>query len=172
MQITPKDPLLAAARIVLIISMGVALAATAAFAIGFLAVSILRESIWDGFAASGAGPELLWIVLGALVLLTAASLLSFYFLRHLYRIVGTVGDGDPFVPVNAARISAMAWITLAVDLLLLGVAILAFWAPHDRYDHVDFNFGLAGLLLSLVLFVIARVFREGTRMREELEGTV
>jgi hypothetical protein len=29
-----------------------------------------------------------------------------------------------------------------------------------------------GFLLALVLFILARVFRKGTEMREELEGTV
>ena len=35
-----------------------------------------------------------------------------------------------------------------------------------------FNVELTGILLTLILFILARVFREGSRMREELEGTV
>ena len=36
----------------------------------------------------------------------------------------------------------------------------------------DFGFSGGGLLLMLVLFILARVFRRGAEMREELEGTV
>jgi hypothetical protein len=166
----PRDPLLAAARVVLIIAMGITLAATAAFIIGFVAVAVTGGSFWTGFIE--AGPELFWVVEAALALLAATSALSFLFLRHLYRIVGTVGEGDPFVPVNAERFAAMAWLTLGADALLIGVMSLAKWAPHNRMDSGDINFAFGGLLLALVLFVIARVFREGTRMRDELEGTV
>jgi hypothetical protein len=35
-----------------------------------------------------------------------------------------------------------------------------------------FAFWLGGVILSLTLFVLARVFRKGTDMREDLEGTV
>ena len=168
MQIAPKDPLLAAARIVLIIAMGLTLAAAAGATIAFVAVSLMREAAWSSLAE----PGILWGVLGAIALLAAAAILSFYFLRHLYRIVGTVSEGDPFVPANAERFGAMAWITLGVNLLVIAVGVIALWVPHNPHDHFDFNFAFGGLLLALVLFVIARVFREGTRMRDELEGTV
>jgi hypothetical protein len=47
------------------------------------------------------------------------------------------------------------------------------WLNENGADaHGGFEFSYFGLLLALVLFVIARVFREGTRLREELEGTV
>ena len=41
-------------------------------------------------------------------------------------------------------------------------------------QHVDVDFGIDGesLLLILILFVLARVFREGAAMQAELEGTV
>jgi hypothetical protein len=38
--------------------------------------------------------------------------------------------------------------------------------------HFKADVPLAGLFLALVLFILARVFREGTRMRDDLEGTV
>jgi hypothetical protein len=166
----PTDPLLAAARMVLIIAMGLTLAAAAAFTIGLVAVAVTGGEVWRGFAQLG--PRLFWVVESVLVLLGATAVTAFLFLRHLYRIVGTVGEGDPFVPVNADRFRAMGWLTLAGDALLIGVAVLTQLAPHNRMDSSDFNFAFGGLLLALVLFVIARVFREGTRMREELEGTV
>jgi hypothetical protein len=37
---------------------------------------------------------------------------------------------------------------------------------------INGNFDLTGWLAILLLFVLAQVFLEGTRMREDLEGTV
>jgi hypothetical protein len=172
MTVTPRDPLLAAARIVLIVAMGSTLFGVAAFSIGFVAVLATRAEVLSAFLGADLAPGIVGIVLGVLTLLAISSALSFCFVRHLYRIVGTVGEGDPFIPVNAERFRWMGWIALAVDALLLGVAALAHEAQTHRTGGIEINFAFAGLLLALVLFVIARVFREGTRMREELEGTV
>jgi hypothetical protein len=38
--------------------------------------------------------------------------------------------------------------------------------------HMNGNLHVTGWLAILMLFVLAQVFLEGTRMREELEGTV
>ena len=43
-----------------------------------------------------------------------------------------------------------------------------------RLDDITVDAGLdvSGILLVVILFILARVFRHGTTMREELEGTV
>ena len=38
--------------------------------------------------------------------------------------------------------------------------------------HLDAGFSISGWLAVLLTFVLARVFAEGTVMREDLEGTV
>jgi hypothetical protein len=38
--------------------------------------------------------------------------------------------------------------------------------------HLDAGFSITGWLAVLLTFVLARVFAEGARMRDELEGTV
>jgi hypothetical protein len=38
--------------------------------------------------------------------------------------------------------------------------------------HLSWGFSLTRFFAVLLLFVLARVFEEGARMREELEGTV
>ena len=43
--------------------------------------------------------------------------------------------------------------------------------PHEELT-ADIEFSLTGVLLALVLFILARVFRHGAAMREDLEGTV
>ena len=91
------------------------------------------------------------------------------------QIIATVGDGDPFILVNADRLTHMAWLSVAVQVLGIVASLLGKWA-EKRYaaNNFEFNseFTFTGIALALVLFILARVFREGAKMREELEGTV
>lgn len=94
-------------------------------------------------------------------------------LSRLLAIVHTVGEGDPFVPANAVRLQRIAWAVLGLELLhlaigLVGVAVSNDQAPLD----LDWSFSFTRWIAVLLLFVLARVFEQGTRMREDLEGTV
>lgn len=94
-------------------------------------------------------------------------------LRQLLAIVDTVRAGDPFVADNARRLQAIAWWVLAGEMLRLVIGFIA-WAATTRAQglDIDVGFSLAPWLAVLLLFVLARVFAEGTRMRTDLEGTV
>lgn len=102
--------------------------------------------------------------------------LGFFLLRHLRRVVDSVAHGDPFVPVNADRLNHMAWLVLAIQLLAVPMTLLAFWfdaAPFKpNVHHGSEGISIGALLLALVLFILARVFRIGTQMSEELKATV
>ena len=94
-------------------------------------------------------------------------------LKRLLAIVETVRGSDPFVPANAERLQAIAWVLLALQLLSLviggiGKAISTPALPI----HLDAGFSLTGWLGVLLMFVLARIFAVGTLMREDLEGTV
>ena len=52
------------------------------------------------------------------------------------------------------------------------VAIASAVSTKEVPLHINGNFDLTGWLAILLLFVLAQVFLEGTRMREDLEGTV
>ena len=97
-------------------------------------------------------------------------------MRRLREIVDSVSTGDPFVPVNAERLRRMAWLTLAMQAVAIPMTRLAVWfdaAPEAANVYHDRNGISAGALaLALILFVLARVFRVGAEMREELEGTI
>jgi hypothetical protein len=94
-------------------------------------------------------------------------------LTRLLRMVETVSRGDPFVAANAYRLNAIAWALLALQLLsiLIG-AIGKSIASKDFPLHLDAGFSLSGWLAVILTFILARVFAEGTLMREDLEGTV
>ena len=94
-------------------------------------------------------------------------------LKRLMTMVGTVCAGDPFVAANARRLQQIAWALLVLQ--LLGMVISAIGTAISTPAHpVDFNAGFSvnGWLAVILTFVLARVFAEGARMREDLEGTV
>jgi hypothetical protein len=94
-------------------------------------------------------------------------------LKRLLAMVETVREGDPFVAANAARLQAIAWSLLALQLLsmLIGAIGDAVSTPAHPVD-LDAGFSINGWLAVLLTFLLARVFAQGTHMRDDLEGTV
>jgi hypothetical protein len=94
-------------------------------------------------------------------------------LKRLLAIVETVRAGNAFVAANALRLQTIAWALLALQVLsiVIGTIARAIAAPGRPLD-IDAGFSINGWLAVLLAFVLARVFAEGTQMREELEGTV
>jgi hypothetical protein len=92
-------------------------------------------------------------------------------LARLLAMVATVREGDPFVPVNARRLTAIAWALLGLQILHLGFGAMAAWLSRPN-ARIDWSFSWSGWLAVLLIFVLARVFEQGARMREDLEGTV
>ncbi|HWT11433.1 MAG TPA: DUF2975 domain-containing protein [Allosphingosinicella sp.] len=94
-------------------------------------------------------------------------------LRRLRAIVETVRAGDPFVAANADRLQASAWALLALQLLSMAIGAIgeAISRPADPL-HLDAGFSISGWLAVLLTFILARIFAEGARMRDDLEGTV
>ena len=99
--------------------------------------------------------------------------INYFILRRLLAMVDTVRVGDPFVAANARRLRDIAWALLSLQ--LLGLVVFAIVRVISTPEHpVDINAGFSvnGWLAVLLTFVLARVFAEGTLMREDLEGTV
>jgi Protein of unknown function (DUF2975) len=94
-------------------------------------------------------------------------------LTRLRAIVETVRSGDPFVAANGDRLQVIAWALLALQLLSLVIGAIAktVSTPAHPLD-LDAGFSISGWVAVLLTFLLARVFAEGTRMREDLEGTV
>ncbi len=98
---------------------------------------------------------------------------NYVVLKRLLAIVETVRAGDPFVAANAIRLQAIAWALFALQVLSLVVGAIAdtVSTPAHPLD-IDAGFSIGGWLAVLLTFLLARVFAEGSRMREDLEGTV
>jgi hypothetical protein len=94
-------------------------------------------------------------------------------LRRLLAIVRTVREGDAFVASNADRLHTIGWALLALQLISGAVWLLGRVASRPGHPlHLDAGFSAAGWLAVLLSFVLARVLAEGSRMREDVEGTI
>ena len=99
--------------------------------------------------------------------------LTYAVLKRLVAIVETVRAGDAFVAANADRLQAIAWALLALQLLSIVIGAIAKTVSTPAHPlHLDAGFSINGWLAVLLTFVLARVFAQGTLMREDLEGTV
>ena len=98
---------------------------------------------------------------------------NYVILKRLLAIVETVRRGDPFVAANASRLQTIAWALLAIQILslVIGAVAKAVSTPAHPLD-IDAGFSINGWLAVLLTFLLARVFAEGTLMREDIEGTV
>jgi hypothetical protein len=107
-----------------------------------------------------------------LLFLAIAAPLAIYgwFLLTLEKIVGSVKAGSPFVAINADRLARMGWIALLLKLVSLAESGLMPAMPYA----LRFASRLSGpdVLVILVLFILARVFRQGAAMHADLEGTI
>src|SRR4029453_4696618 len=99
--------------------------------------------------------------------------LNYAVLKLLLAIVDTVRAGDPFIAANANRLQAIAWVLLALQLLSLVIGTIGKDISSPAHPvHLDSGFSISGWLAVILTFVVARVFAQGTFMREDLEGTV
>lgn len=178
-----RDPLLAAAKGILWFLMAVMLVAAIACIVAIPAMHLFQDNITVQLgkeAPAVSVPTFLWVVSGVLACVIALLLILFRIFQLLKQIVGTVGDGDAFLPENARRLTQMAWLTLAVQLVILPISGFTDWVDKafaetpEVHNELVIDAGLSGngLLLMLILFILARVFRQGAAMRAELEGTV
>ncbi|MFL6753304.1 MAG: DUF2975 domain-containing protein [Sphingomicrobium sp.] len=99
--------------------------------------------------------------------------LNHVILTRLLRMVETVSRGDPFVAANAYRLNAIAWALLALQFLSIIIGAIGKSISSKAFPlHLDAGFSVNGFLAVILTFVLARVFAEGTLMREDLEGTI
>lgn len=176
-----RDPLLLAGTAIAVFMQGVMVVAAAALAIAIPALVIFKDRVNAEFAeeVGKAAVELPIMAIAGLMLagLVLVGLL-FVFFGRLRAIIATVGQGDPFQPENADRLAQMGWIMVAVQLLTIPAAAIGVYLVKffDAYEKVKFSsdagLDVGGITLTIILFILARVFRHGAAMREDLEGTV
>jgi hypothetical protein len=134
-----------------------------------------RQWILAAFKLSpGPDTDLLIMGLEAVAMLGLVTVpLHYLILKRLSAMVDTVRAGDPFVPANAKRLQGIAWILLALQLISMLVGAIGLGVSSPAHPvHLDAGFSVNGWLVVMLTFLLARVFAEGTLMRDDLEGTV
>lgn len=178
-----NDLLLLAGKVLTIMMQAVMAIGAAALALALPVMILFKGDILEGLA-DGSDLPLdqipLWPFAGIVLIAITILIALFVFFGKLRAIINTVGAGDPFVPENADRLNMMAWLLLAAQLMVIPLAgllvPLAAWASQFE-DEVKIStdvdgLDLTGILMVIILFILARVFRHGAAMRADLEGTV
>ncbi len=177
----PNDLLLLAGKVLSIFMQAAMAIGALALVVATVALLFYRETLIAEYAQEVGDPTAIFPVFSLIgVMLIGLGIVAgmFVFFGTLRRIIGTVGEGDPFQPENAQRLSLMAWLMLGVQLLLIPATALGIKLAQfaDELEDVDFTiddgFDLTGILIVVILFILARVFKHGAAMREDLEGTV
>jgi hypothetical protein len=134
---------------------------------------IARDEVFAALGADVTNARLIHGMRLIMVIGIGSAPLAHMLLTRLLAIVETVRFGDPFVSSNAARLQTTAWALLGLELLHLAVGAIAASASSESQPlDIDWNFSITGWLAVLLLFVLARVFEHGTRIRDDLEGTI
>jgi hypothetical protein len=143
--------------------------------LALLVVMPNEQWIMSAFGLSPS-PEAERLVMGlrAIAVIGLAAIpLNYVALKRLLAIVETVRAGDPFVAANAQRLQVIAWLLLVLQLLSLVIGTIAKSVSTQAHPlNLEAGFSVTGWLAVLLTFLLARVFAEGTLMREDLEGTV
>jgi hypothetical protein len=172
MAIKPPDRLLWMTRLILVGTMGLA-------ALVAIALIVLMPFLWFGSAemlvdSHHVGPEATAAIGVILIAVLGVVVLAFFFLRQLVAVIDSVGVGSPFVPANVRRLRTMGWLVLVMEGLSFLGEPLQDWARSVLAPDVDIDvsFSFGWLITGLLLFILARVFEQGTRLAEDVEGTV
>jgi hypothetical protein len=143
--------------------------------LGLLLASIVVPGLlFEYLGVRAAGRGTLELGMRLIMLIGIASVpLAYVILSRLRAIVDTVRDGDPFVAANARRLLTIAWAYLGLEVLHIAVGVVAASAGSEAQPlDIHWRFSFTPWVAVLLLFVLARVFDHGARMRADLEGTV
>jgi hypothetical protein len=139
----------------------------------FLASLIAGRAVFSGLGADPGDARMVAAMRIIMVIGMASTPIAAVLLTRLRAIIESVRLGDPFVASNAVRLQTTAWALLGLELLHLAVGAAAAWGSSKAHPlDINWNFSLTGWLGVLLLFVLARVFEHGARMRDDLAGTV
>jgi hypothetical protein len=140
-----------------------------------IASFVAEETVMRGLGLQDGPGRAEFIMGGRLIMLfgLASVPLAQVVLTRLRDVVETVERGDPFVLDNAARLRGIAWAVLGMEGLHLAIGSVARQVSESGQPFdISWDFSLARWLTVLLLFVLAQVFEQGSRMREDLAGTI
>lgn len=162
------DPLLLAARVLLYALLAGTILAIVMSVVGVVSYVIgqigefqlpLTDPVWK---------PLLRLLIGLAVLSSISRIVL-----HLLAMIGTVDRDEALDEGNADRLETIAGTMLGLQFLglfgrIIGVPI------RGNINGFDLSFDLSpgGIAVVLLLYILARIFRQGAAMRSDLDGTV
>jgi hypothetical protein len=158
-------------RCLMVLNLLCAVIFVAVLGASIFAESTIREALVERSANTDAAALLLAARISMALGLVAVPLAQ-VLLTRLKAIVETVRAGDPFVQLNADRLKLIAWCLLGLQLCDLVFGVVSYSVVSGGEPMSGWTVSLTGWLAVALLFVLAQVFAHGTRMRDELEGTV
>jgi hypothetical protein len=130
------------------------------FAVGFM----------NGLAESDSGLRPLLLNESASFLAAfIASLSTWWILNRLRRMFLAVNQGDAFERANVGRLQGIGVGLIGIE---ISAAVLARFVPRGIIDGLEYEIDLGAWLSILIVFMLAEVFRQGARMRDEQQMTV
>jgi hypothetical protein len=117
-------------------------------------------------------------VAGFAVPLVAVLALVMWGLAQLRAVFRTLRAGHPFVAANAIRIRRIAYAVILGELVRSAGAYLGMRYAMTHFViqglrlQMRWDLSIVAIIAGLIIFVIAEVFREGTRLDEEQSLTV
>lgn len=98
-----------------------------------------------------------------------ASLSTWWILNRLRRMFLAVNQGDAFERANVGRLQGIGVGLIGIE---ISAAVLARFVPRGIIDGLEYEIDLGAWLSILIVFMLAEVFRQGARMRDEQQMTV
>lgn len=136
---------------------------------------IVKEGVDLGFSSSGMAWQIVAPALMAAAVGVSGGLII---VARLKRLFESFRSAEPFRKENATHLRVI-WLTMMTIELsryalhaLTGVLIAAFGEPRGTDWTFDLRINVMVWACILVLIVLAEVFREGTRLREEQDLTI
>jgi len=180
----PNDIVLKSTRVLLIVSKCLMLLGTGALTIAMPVLLLFSNRVTEAMAdvfVTRPGTEIVWMLVGLMLLGMMMMLLTQFAINRLRRIVDSVGEGNPFTRINGTRLRGIGIAALAIQVLtfvgaLLATAMLSILGEvkpgQDFHLSIEGGTSISGMLLVLLLIILARVFDRGAEMQDELEGTI
>jgi Protein of unknown function (DUF2975) len=139
--------------------------------VGFATPDIFARALVSANPSTDPHVMIAWIRWVAILLLPIIPLAHLIFDR-LIAMIDSVPAGTALSLINVERLRQIAWALIGINIIDLAYGAVTTWAETQMSDAPGWTLSLTGWLAALMLFVLARVFRDGARMREELEGTI
>ncbi|MFC4290958.1 DUF2975 domain-containing protein [Sphingorhabdus arenilitoris] len=112
----------------------------------------------------------IWRMLALLLIPTAYAVHRIF--KAIIAIVQTAITGDPFITDNAHGLRIIGWALLAIQIIDLFSGLLMMRLSEVSGEYAGWSPAVTGWLAALLMFVLARIFEHGARMRDDLEGTI